>query len=163
MDGTFPIYMDPDRVGTKKAMERVLEERKFPIYMDPDRVGTRMTNGRYEGTSQVSNLYGSRQSRDVLVCAAGPSAPLFPIYMDPDRVGTPFRYLLVMEDECMFPIYMDPDRVGTPEPNSVGLPPIQFPIYMDPDRVGTVAVPAIGSIIKICFQFIWIPTESGPY
>ena len=88
----------------------------------------------------VSNLYGSRQSRDSGIHRDLLRLPRkFPIYMDPDRVGTPFRYLLVMEDECMFPIYMDPDRVGTP------------PLWLKQSQTNP------------GFQFIWIPTESGHF
>ena len=61
----FPIYMDPDRVGTSGSVTTSnTGEWSFPIYMDPDRVGT------------VEAGFGTR------------AYLLFPIYMDPDRVGT---------------------------------------------------------------------------
>jgi len=36
----------------------------FPIYMDPDRVGTHTQRSKFTLPRVVSNLYGSRQSRD---------------------------------------------------------------------------------------------------
>ena len=36
----FPIYMDPDRVGTFNQPDARPKRLVFPIYMDPDRVGT---------------------------------------------------------------------------------------------------------------------------
>ena len=38
----------------------------FPIYMDPDRVGTAELSAWLDKKAPVSNLYGSRQSRDHL-------------------------------------------------------------------------------------------------
>ena len=56
--------MDPDRVGTLESLSQLLE-------------------------GDVSNLYGSRQSRDKQTLSLKKSdGGLFPIYMDPDRVGT---------------------------------------------------------------------------
>ena len=84
----FPIYMDPDRVGTAKTLADCQAAIKFPIYMDPDRVGTHMLLVDYI------------------------SLGMFPIYMDPDRVGT-HKWLHFEKGGNAFPIYMDPDRVGT--------------------------------------------------
>ena len=61
----------------------------------------------------VSNLYGSRQSRDEWQKVEHSWFMLFPIYMDPDRVGTACLLCLKVYRYKAFPIYMDPDRVGT--------------------------------------------------
>ena len=60
----FPIYMDPDRVGTTRRRLDGTENHRFPIYMDPDRVGTEGEPIEVLAYIIVSNLYGSRQSRD---------------------------------------------------------------------------------------------------
>ena len=85
----------------------------FPIYMDPDRVGTWNKEKSLFEKYIVSNLYGSRQSRDVITdLTVLETAEAFPIYMDPDRVGTQCA-VGCPPPSFLFPIYMDPDRVGT--------------------------------------------------
>ena len=56
--------MDPDRVGTTNFGIPVGFSIAFPIYMDPDRVGTQAARQQALKAKEVSNLYGSRQSRD---------------------------------------------------------------------------------------------------
>ena len=157
----FPIYMDPDRVGTRRARlnptpvygcfqfiwiptesGRVVSSPKrllptsFQFIWIPTESGQSTqarpylcgscfqfiwipTESGRDAVSLliccipgVSNLYGSRQSRDVGPTALKSAATKFPIYMDPDRVGTT-NDLLSRIDLDKFPIYMDPDRVGT--------------------------------------------------
>ena len=81
--------------------------------MDPDRVGTTSPVEVKRLSASVSNLYGSRQSRDFLFVALAQVKNQFPIYMDPDRVGTSVVAYVKSLVGGQFPIYMDPDRVGT--------------------------------------------------
>ena len=109
----------------------------------------------------VSNLYGSRQSRDTL-------APfnyflayiLFPIYMDPDRVGTQTVIHATGEVTMCFQFIWIPTESGLGSSWLGWYHDGPFPIYMDPDRVGTTGDLKL-YLTGLGFQFIWIPTESG--
>ena len=113
-DTRFQFIWIPTESG-RQTLRRPGIWSLFPIYMDPDRVGTRVNMATLKELKEVSNLYGSRQSRDATLSYSVSYWPqLFPIYMDPDRVGTSFK-VEPGEGQRKFPIYMDPDRVGTRE------------------------------------------------
>ena len=109
----FPIYMDPDRVGTLNCLDRsTIILTSFQFIWIPTESGRRTLAPPLGRRFLVSNLYGSRQSRDCRPSSSQLQLFLFPIYMDPDRVGT-MRVIPRRLNLVLFPIYMDPDRVGT--------------------------------------------------
>ena len=83
----FQFIWIPTESGQGHRCNSFKLSKVFPIYMDPDRVGTLQVKHALRPYRPVSNLYGSRQSRVESVFAESMIRSMFPIYMDPDRVG----------------------------------------------------------------------------
>ena len=80
--------MDPDRVGTLREVVYNPQNNSFQFIWIPTESGQE-ARAKVLKALKVSNLYGSRQSRDHEGEEyAVDFIPWFPIYMDPDRVGT---------------------------------------------------------------------------